>query len=283
MNAMPELPEVESVRRLMERVLGGRRIVRAEVAPDEIVLSGTPAAAVQEALAGQTVTGVGRKGKFWWIELDRRPWVFGHLGMSGWIRELGGKETRLKEHGSAPLLDEAGNPRFLKLLLEAEDGGRIAFTDGRRLGRLWLGEDPVSDKRVAQLGPDAYLDLPNVAGFAKALEKRKAPIKAVLLDQSVYSGIGNWIADEVLYAAKIAPARIAHSLKPKDFEALHTAIRRILSHAVEVEADYTKFPEDWMFHVRWGGGKGVQTIGGRTIVRETVGGRTTAWVPGYQK
>lgn len=280
---MPELPEVESVRRLIERVLGGRRIVEVEVAPDEIVLSGKPAQAVRDALMGRTVTGAGRKGKFWWIELDQRPWLFGHLGMSGWIRELGGKETRLKEHGKAPLLDEEGKPRFLKLLLKAADGGKIAFTDGRRLGRLWLADDPATDKRVAQLGPDAFHELPTAEVFAGVIQKRKAPIKAVLLDQSVYSGIGNWIADEVLYAARIAPARVANTLSNKETEALHRAIQSILSHAVEVDADYERFPKDWMFHVRWGGGKGAQTIGGRQIVRESVGGRTTAWVPGYQK
>lgn len=283
MNAMPELPEVESVRRLMERVLGGQRIVKAEVPPDEIVLSGFPADEVRKAVLGRTVTGVGRKGKFWWVELDERPWLFGHLGMSGWIRELGGKETRLKEHGNAPLVDEEGKPRFLKLLLEGEGGGRIAFTDGRRLGRLWLGDNPETDRRVAQLGPDAFLELPPIAEFARVILKRKAPIKAVLLDQAVYSGIGNWIADEVLYAARIAPARIAQSLAGEEVEALHTAIRQILRFAVEVDADYERFPADWMFHVRWGGGKGAQTIGGRQIMRETVGGRTTAWVPEVQK
>lgn len=280
---MPELPEVESVRRLMERVLKGRRIVAAEIPDDEIVLSGFPAPEIRRAVVGHAVTGVGRKGKFWWIEFDARPWLFGHLGMSGWIRELGGKETRLKEHGNAPLLDEQGKPRFLKLLLEVEGGGKIAFTDGRRLGRLWLAEGPESDKRVAQLGPDAFHDLPRAADFARVIGKRKAPIKAVLLDQSVYSGIGNWIADEVLYAARIAPARIAQSLQEREVHALHRAIRSVLEKSVEVDADYERFPEDWMFHVRWGGGKGAQTIGGRQIVRETVAGRTTAWVPEVQK
>src|SRR4051812_36622723 len=111
---MPELPEVESVCRLMREVLVGKKIAAAEVAADEIVLGGTPPAAVEKALVGHKVVDVGRKGKYWWIELDETPWVFGHLGMSGWIRELGKDSRRLHSHGEAPLDDEEGRPRFLK-------------------------------------------------------------------------------------------------------------------------------------------------------------------------
>ncbi len=280
---MPELPEVESVCRLMERVLGGRRIVIAEIPPDPIVLSGYPAEAVKTALEGQKVVNVGRKGKYWWLELDAKPWVFGHLGMAGWIREMGGEERRLKEHGNAPILDAEGRPRFLKMLLTAEGGGRIAFTDGRRLGRIWLSESPDKDKRVAQLGPDAFRDLPNQAAFEALFNRRKAPIKAVLLDQTVLSGIGNWIADEVLYHARIAPMRTGSDLKHGELKRLRETIRSVLDHAVRVDADYEQFPDDWLFHHRWGGKRGADRIGGKAIVRETVGGRTTAWVPKVQK
>lgn len=280
---MPELPEVESVRRLMERVLGGKKIVEAEIPSDPIVLSGHEPEMIQNAVVGRRVLGVGRKGKYWWLELDERPWLFGHLGMTGWIRELGGRETRLKEHGTAPLLDENGKPRFLKMLLTAEDGSRIAFTDGRRLGRLWLGESPEADRRVAQLGPDAFLDLPPPKAFAELFRKRKAPIKALLMDQGILSGIGNWVADEVLYAAKIAPARPANEVKDAEFKRLHEAIVDVLRKSVNVDADYERFPENWLFHHRWGGGRGAQEIQGKKIVRDTVGGRTTAWVPQVQK
>lgn len=280
---MPELPEVESVRRLMERVLAGKRIVEAEIPPDSIVLSGFPPAAFKTALEGHTIERVGRKGKYWWFELDSAPCVFGHLGMTGWIRETGGPETRLKEHGNAPILDEAGKPRFLKLSLTVEGGGQIAFTDGRRLGRLWIGESPETDKRVAALGPDAYRDLPGQQDFDAAIGRRKAPIKAVLLDQSVIAGIGNWIADEVLYQARIAPARAASDLSSAEYKRLRAAIVEVLDRAVSVDADYERFPETWLFHHRWGGKRGADRIGGREIVRETVGGRTTAWVPSVQK
>lgn len=280
---MPELPEVESVRRLMERTLKGKKIVRAEVADDEIVNSGNPAEAIEAALVGRTVKSVGRLGKFWWIVLDQRPVLFGHLGMSGWIRALGKDSRRLHSHGNAPFDDEEGRPRFLKLLIEAEDGERIAFTDSRRFGRLWLGDSPETDKQVKRLGRDCYEDLPDAETLTAVLAKRKAPIKAVLLDQKLFAGIGNWIADEVLYHAAIAPKRLASSLKPTEVKALRKAIHDVLHHAVKVDADYEKFPDDWLFVHRWGGAKGAERVNGQEIVRETVGGRTTAWVPERQK
>ncbi len=284
---MPELPEVESVRRLMRRVLGGQKIVEAEVVPDEIVLSGFPADEVRDALVGRTLLDVGRRGKYWWLQFEDEPFVYGHLGMAGWIREVPRagqsfeKEFRLKEHGEAPLYDEDGRLRFMKLMLTAEDGGRIAFTDSRRFARLWLGGR--QDERVAKLGRDAYDEPPSQAEMQAMLAKRKAPIKAVLLDQSAFAGIGNWIADEVLYHARIAPARLASSLDATEAEALRKALKLVMDLAVEVEADYERFPPDWMFHVRWGGAKGADLIDGRAILRETVAGRTTAWVPEVQR
>lgn len=280
---MPELPEVESVRRLMRRVLQGKKIVKVTVADDEIMLSGVPSEAIVKALEGRTVTEVGRKGKYFWLELDETPWLFGHLGMSGWIRELGKPTRRLHSHGEAPLDDDQGVPRFLKLLIEAEDGSRIAFTDGRRLGRMWLSDSPEENKSIKQLGFDSYDELPKAADLQKILARRKTAIKAVLLDQGVFAGIGNYLADEVLYQSKIAPKRLANSLSEKEVKALHKAIAHVLEFAVGVDADYEQFPESWLFHHRWGGGKGKEHIGKHAIVRETVGGRTTAWVPDVQK
>lgn len=286
---MPELPEVETVRRLLERTLVGKRIVHATVEPDEIVLSGAPKEAVAGALIGQTVVAVGRKGKYWWLELDRSPWLFGHLGMSGWIREVRGlgeepvKESRLLEHGNAPIYDEDGRPRFLKLLLETECGRKIALTDGRRLARLWLANSPKSDERVSKLGPDMLLQPYRDSELHSILRSRKAPIKALLLDQKLFAGVGNWIADEVLYQSKILPSRLANTVTPSEAKLLVKRLAEILKVSIECECDAEKYPADWLFHVRWGGSKGKELINGRPIVREQVGGRTTAFVPGVQK
>lgn len=279
---MPELPEVETARRTLQRVLVGHKIVSAEAPDDHIVLSGLSGHDVEKALVGAEVTGIGRRGKYWWIDLDRKPCVMGHLGMAGWIRELGAPSIRLREHGQAPFEDEQGRPRFLKLMLKTDEGKRVVFTDGRRLGRLWLG-DPATDERIQALGPDMLESPPSAAELHRILSARKAPIKALLLDQALFAGVGNWIADETLYQSGISPKRPGSSLSLMEVERLRKALLGILQTAVDVGADSEKYPKDWLFMHRWGGKNGVEEIGGKAIVRERVGGRTTAWVPSKQK
>lgn len=280
---MPELAEVETVCRVMRRVLVGRRIKRVEVVQDTLVFQ-APAKNIEDALAGRTVRAIGRRGKTFWIELSGPgPTVYGHLGMTGWIREIGTESIRLQGHGKAPFDDETGRPRFLKLLIEVPGGRAIAFTDGRRLGRIWLGPSPEDEPRVQRLGRDAYDDLPSARELGELLRKRRVPIKALLLGQTTLAGLGNWLADEVLYQARISPKRSASSLDAREVGALRRAIHSVVQKAVDVSADHARYPRTWLFEHRWGGGRGSQQIGGHRIVREEVGGRTTAWVPAVQK
>jgi len=281
---MPELAEVETVRRVMRRVLVKKRIEHVEVATDPIVFSKHSRKAIEAALVGRVVEAIGRRGKTFWISFrGDGPTVYGHLGMSGWIREVGVDGTRLYSHGDAPLDDAAGRPRFLKLLVRARGRSAIAFTDPRRLGRVWLGESPATDPRVTKLGPDALDDLPSHREFLELFGRRRIPVKAVLLDQSTLAGLGNWLADEVLYQARIAPKRVAASLDASEVAALRRAILSVVRRAVKVGADHSRFPKSWLFEHRWGGTRGSTEIGGHAIVREEVGGRTTAWVPAVQK
>jgi formamidopyrimidine-DNA glycosylase len=281
---MPELPEVETVCRVMRRALQGKRIASVEVVRDPIVFSGHAPAAIEKALADRKVTKIGRRGKFFWLELNGEgPTVFGHLGMTGWIREVGAEGTRLMGHGDAPFDDETGRPRFLRLLVRTAEGRGIAFTDARRFGRIWLSPSPETDRRLKRLGPDALDELPPVDWLAEKFGRRKIPIKAVLLDQGVISGVGNWIADEVLYQAKISPKRRASSLTRAEITTLRRVILHVLSLAVEVGSDHRQFPKRWLFEHRWGGTRGADRIGKHAIKREVVGGRTTAWVPTVQR
>jgi formamidopyrimidine-DNA glycosylase len=283
---MPELAEVETVCRLMRDVLVGKRITRIEVVPDSLVFQASRRN-FEDALAGRTVRAIGRRGKTFWIELaGPGPTVYGHLGMTGWIREVGTAArngTRLQAQGDAPLDDEEGRPRFLKLLLEVRGGRGIAFTDARRLGRIWLGPEPGDEPRVQRLGRDALDDLPTTKELAALFARRKIPIKAVLLDQGTLAGLGNWLADEVLYQARIAPQRLTSSLDASEVSALRRAIRTVVGRAVTVGADHRRFPRTWLFKHRWGGSRGSQQINGHPIRRDVVGGRTTAWVPAVQK
>lgn len=278
---MPELPEVEAVRRTYERALLGARLEKVVTRPDDIVFVGG-ADKVRERLLGATVVAVGRRGKKFWLELGERGYVGLHLGMSGWAREIGVGEKRLHGHGKAPLDDENG-PRFLKLGLVGSNDREVVFTDGRRLGRIWLSDGPGRDPKIDQLGPDAWLETPSVGTVSDWFARKKAPLKAALLDQTLFAGVGNWVADEVCYHAHLNPARLCLSLSQDDIAGLADALKKVLDLAVEVEADDSRYPAGWLFGHRWGGKRGSQEIDGHAIVRDTVAGRTTAWVPDLQR
>jgi formamidopyrimidine-DNA glycosylase len=116
-----------------------------------------------------------------------------------------------------------------------------------------------------------------------ALGSRSAPIKAVLLDQSFAAGVGNWIADEVLFQARIDPRRQARSLSAGEVARLRSAIRHVVSTAVRRGSDSDRYPRTWLFHYRWGKDANATTARGQTIRHDTIGGRTTAWVPAVQR
>jgi formamidopyrimidine-DNA glycosylase len=283
---MPELPEVETVRRRIARALRGRRIaeVRAEQG-DRFLFRETPYADVVRALTGARFRGAGRKGKYFWLELDRRPWPLIHLGMTGnvEIRRPRGKKHHEKAWGGLTLW--SGPPRlfFCRLLLVADDGTEIALTDPRRFGRVWLTDEPLLHPRVRKLGYDPLEEFPSAKELAVLLARRRAPIKAVLLDQTLFAGVGNWIADEILYQARIAPRRLASSLSAAEVARLRARTLSIVKLAVRVGADYERFPKDWLFHHRWGKDAGARTHSRRKIVHHEIGGRTTAWVPSVQR
>jgi formamidopyrimidine-DNA glycosylase len=264
---VPELPEAESARRMLHRLLSGRRISSVAAQDDPIVFTGTTGQRVAAVLRGRTVVGTGRKGKHLWLELDRRPWPAFHMGMSGWFETV-------------PKGDEP--PRFWKLELTAE-GRRVAFCDIRRFGRVRLMRDPLSEPPISDLGFDPLVGLPPAAELGRLLAKRSAPIKAVLLDQALFAGVGNWIADEVLFQAGIRPHRLARDLSPAEVAKIRRVLHAIIARAVEADADSSRFPKSWLFHRRWNH-RGDQALAdGSAIVRETIGGRTAAWVPKRQK
>jgi formamidopyrimidine-DNA glycosylase len=279
---VPELPEVEAARTLAQRVAVGRRIVEARCAADPIVFEGVSPARFARALEGRLVKAVRRRGKHLWLVLDRRPWPTFHFGMAGGFHSTATRGIRLVSHGSVDRFAE-WPPRFTKLRLRFDDGGELVMTDGRRLGRIRLREDPAGEPPISLLGWDALLELPAPARFIAQLRERQAPIKAVLLDQGFAAGVGNWIADEVLYQARIAPARRAHLLSPAEAARLRSRIRSVMKTAVGARSDSERFPRGWLFHHRWGRNAEARTARGERIHHSTVGGRTTAWVPAVQR
>ena len=265
---MPELPEVESARRRAERALRGRRIERVATVDDRIVYAGVSPRRFGRALRGRRVLAVRRKGKHLWMELDARPWPLFHFGMTG---------------SFALYRNAADRPRFWKVELLMEDGTRLAMPDARRFGRLRLQAEPESESPISDLGFDPLFGLPSSAELHAMLARRQAPLKAVLLDQSLFAGVGNWIADEVLYQAGLRPDRRACALRPEETARLRARLLAIVKRAVAVDADSDRFPKGWLFHHRWGRNAAARTAKGEKIVHATIGGRTTAWVPSRQR
>ena len=279
---MPELPEVEAARRVVERVARGRRIVGVECVDDPIVFERVPAARWRRALLGRRVGAVRRHGKHLWLELDRRPWPCLHFGMTGGFHTPGRGTLRLVAHGkNGPGL--AWPPRFMKLRLAFDDGGELAYADARRLGRVRLRDDPQREPPISLLGFDAFRELPSLGDFAALVRARSAPMKALLLDQSFAAGVGNWIADEVLYQARVAPRRPARTLSRAESSRLRRRLRAILTTAVRAGADSDRFPKTWLFHRRWDHDPLARTSTGARIRWDTIAGRTTAWVPSIQR
>ncbi len=279
---MPELPEVERGRLIAMKVAVGRRIVEARCADDPIVFDAVPPGRFRQALIGRRVRAVKRHGKHLWFELDRRPWPCLHFGMTGGFHTApGGPQVKLKSSRKKP--DSTWPPRFTKLQLVFDDGGELVLADARRLGRIRLRQDPATEPPISLLGFDAHRALPPLARFRELVRVRSAPLKALLLDQSFAAGVGNWIADEVLYQARIDPRRRAGTHTGDEIRRLRTALARVIAVSVRARNDSDRYPRTWLFHDRWGRNPKAYTARGEKIRHDTIGGRTTAWVPSVQR
>ena len=218
-----------------------------------------------------------RWGKQLWLELDAPPHPLFHFGMAGGFKTPASVPLQLK---SGPREDPAvWPPRFVKIRLRFADGGELAMTDGRRLGRILLREDPQREPPVARLGFDPLLAMPAPKRFSELLRGRGAILKSLLLDQSFAAGVGNWIADEALFQAGIDPRRRASSLTDAEARRLRGRLGAIVRRAVAANADDSLYPRTWLFHRRWGRRVDATTLRGEPIEHLAIGGRTTAWVP----
>ncbi len=279
---MPELPEAERARRLIESIAEGRRIERVWCDADDIVFDGVTPRTMQRSLNGKTVVAAARHGKQLWMELDAGPHPLFHLGMTGEFLSPASERIRYASSGKKDL-ETAWPPRFAKIRFEFNDGGELAMTNKRRLGRIRLREDPRNEPPIADLGFDPYLSMPTPKQFVELLGRRRGNIKGLLLDQSFAAGVGNWIADEVLYQAAIDPRRTADSLDGSEAKRVRSKLSHVVRVAVKANANKAKLPKSWLFHHRWGASDGPDALpDGRAIRRASIGGRTTAWVPEVQ-
>ena len=205
---MPELPEVETVRRRLEPVLSGRKLHVATISDARLTRPYEPDEVAAE-LQGERVAAVDRRGKYLIIRFESGRALLVHLRMTGGFRLEPGSHERA--------------------VLELDDGTRVAYRDVRRFGTWLLLEPHEVDPYIAsKLGDEPFDALFTVARLGERLEKRKAPIKAALLDQRTLAGLGNIYVDEALWRARIHPLRPAESLDRNETRRLHRAIRAAL-------------------------------------------------------
>jgi formamidopyrimidine-DNA glycosylase len=227
---VPELPEVELARGVIERAALGREIVDIDDSDTYVTRPHRPGE-IRAALVGRQLTAAHRRGKSMWFDTSgpgrstaAGPALGIHLGMSGKIVIADGRGNEIEggdywERGRA-----TGDHRFSRFSLTFADGGSLLLVDPRRLGRVRL------DPPVEALGPDAR-EITR-AQFRAAFARGTAPVKARLLDQTAIAGIGNLLADQVLWQAKIHPARPVGGLDQAEVDRLYRAVRRSVESAV---------------------------------------------------
>ena len=208
---MPELPEVETIRRQLEPALRGRRIESAEVL-DARWTRPAPPAEVERALAGRRIEQVERRGKYLVLRLEDGRALAMHLRMTGNLLLLAqGQETSELRH--------------LRAVIRLEGGGRLLFTDARRFGYgVILDADGLDDYFAARLGVEPLSEALTAEELCRLAAGRRAPLKSFLLNQSGIAGIGNIYADEALHRAALHPLSPAGSMKPEDCERLREGI-----------------------------------------------------------
>jgi formamidopyrimidine-DNA glycosylase len=243
---MPELPEAERARQQIERVLG-REIVAVDDSDTYVCRPHAPGE-IAAAITGRRLAKAHRRGKFLWVETDDDGPELGlHLGMAGRI-----------------VVDEAEEPRLWdRFVLEFADGGRMALRDKRRLGRAVLEPD------FSHVGPDAgevsRKDLHARVG------RGTAPLKAKLLDQGAIAGVGNLLADEVLWRARLSPRLRAGELTDEQLDTLHKELRAAIKAAIRLGGAHTG---DLIPHRER---EGACPRCATPLDRATIGGRTTYW------
>lgn len=231
---MPELPEVETLRRGLARALTGRRIVEAELLKPKI-LSGLPGRSLAE-IVGATIEDVRRRAKYLILDLSNDLSVVIHLSLAGQIVLEKPSGERLAGGHPVPKYEAPLPHKQTSVILKLDDGSVLFLTDIRQFGHLWIA--PTAE--LARVVPEERLGVELVGpGFTvEELERRlrrrpKAKLKPLLLDQSVLAGLGNIYVDESLWGAGLHPLRTAESLSAREIQGLHASIREVVDLALD--------------------------------------------------
>ncbi len=271
---MPELPEVETIRRDLEPLIVGRQVTTVRILPGAERLAVTDAPRdFERALAGRWVESLGRHGKYLLLPLDNgRTWVM-HLRMTGSLVHIAA---------------DAAPHRFERARIDLDDGGSLRLNDLRKFATWHLVDDP--REAMPHSGPDALSEEFTAAWLLTQLRKRTASVKALLLDQAVAAGVGNIYADEACWIAGIDPRTPASRIGPVRAKRLHAAVLQTLRESLGDRGSSFSDYRDGL------GGEGLHHVNvhvfrregqecrrcGATIEKTRLAGRGTHYCPGCQ-
>lgn len=229
---MPELPEVEVMRRYFEEAAIGQKVRSLEFHDPLDKIFKSPRAQLREVLEGARFVATHRIGKYLFVQTDRGPWLHLHFGMTGNLELFHGEDL----------------PPYTRLVFVLENEEKLAYCDLRKFGVVELTESPEAYQKAKKIGPD-FLGM-ELGIFVKALENKKIALKSALLEQKHFAGIGNWIADEMLFEAGLHPLEIPSRLSKKELERLFAAGQRIVERAIERDTHYGDFPAEMFVNYR---------------------------------
>lgn len=260
---MPELPEVNTVRIGFHQAVVGKPILKVVVHDDKI-LRNCNGQQFCRSLQKRTFVDTYRQGKYFFGGLDDGKSVLFHLGMTGDVIYHSDPEEK---------------SRHERFRIEFADDIYLSFDDPRKFARILVLDDREKYIEEIRLGPDALLI--SKSEFEAIFRKRSTTLKGLLLNQNLIAGIGNLYADEICYQTRLHPASIAGLLSKRQIDSLFTKMKAILQLAVDRDAYYKIYPDDWFW--KWRDLSAKPPGGKGKICRAKVAGRTTYWVEGRQK
>jgi len=293
---MPELPEVETVRRGLQPVMEGSQIVKAEARRKDLRFAFQKDFVAR--LTGQTVTGLGRRAKYLMADLGSGDVLLMHLGMSGSFRVIKQDEQQTPGKFHHPRNEDRAHDH---VVFHMSSGAAIIFNDPRRFGYMKIiARKALEDEPLLKgLGPEPLGNEFDAGMLARSCANKKTSLKAALLDQRVVAGLGNIYVCEALFRAQLSPRRLAATLATKKGEPtdharrLVTAIHAVLNQAIkaggsslrdhrQTDGELGYFQHSFQVYDREG--EKCQTAGCHGIVRRfTQNGRSTFWCPKCQK
>jgi len=260
---MPELPEVNTFQKYFDETSLQQKIQQVEVS-DAYIIRNLDETSFVEKMSGRTFTGSYRRGKYLFASLDNKHYLQLHFGMTGDLKYY---------------QDEADRPKYQRFGFTFDNGYRLGFDCPRKFARIVYIEDLDTYLQEQRLGPDALHEI-DEHQFMETAQGKTGTIKGFLLNQKYMAGVGNLYADEVCYQTQVHPASVVEKIPEEKLRAIFKAMKEVLQYAVDRDAYYKAYPEDWLWKWR---DETKQAPDGSAIERDKIGGRTTYYSPKWQK